>query len=583
MSDGSQREFLEKLEREMRREIALQREACEEIWSCPLAERVRNGDSLGPLRVESVVDERVVLSVVSGEGELECGLREGDFVRLSEDAPRTPTGHFIYLGEDDEGIHLTRWKGELPVREASGWVIDPDFCDLSDRYVQAIESLATRDLGRSHIVPLLMGETTGTVDSEEYLQVADELDESASGESNWHQSQQDAIALGVAAREVHLIQGPPGTGKTRVLAEIARRLLEKGERVLVTGPTHRAIHHALNEVREVVPDQVRVAKVGVSLLGGATYECHDNYADSGLLDCGEPHVLGATPHAMWGNRNGLREARFDSVLLDEASQLTVLLAAMAMMRGERWLFFGDDCQLPPVVLGTGVGEPRARSVFGALKNRGMDTMLEETWRLNRPLAEWSSATFYHGRLSCRHDQRLHLSPEPKLSALRADPALVLIRCEGKRSTTVRSDEEAQVTVELVREAVRGGLSPHDIGVVTPFRAQAARVRQVLRIGGEGRYRNVLVDTVDRFQGQQREVMIVSAVASDRRFIDRRADFLLQRERWNVAVTRARLKTILVLSEGFLRAVESLARDGEEGAVALSSLVRMAESQTDRHG
>lgn len=581
MDVSAQREFLDKLERDMRREVSLQRAACEEIWSRPLVERVRRGDSLGPMQAKNLCEERLVLVMERVHGELDCAIREGDFVRLSQDEPLSPKGHYIYLGEDDQGVHLVRWKGEFPSKGTSGLVVDPDFWDLSDRYAQAIEQLATSDQGRSRILPLLTGDATGTLDSDDYLQVADDLEEeSESSEASWHRSQQDAIALCVAAKDVHLVQGPPGTGKTRVLAEVARRLVEKGERVLVTGPTHRAIHHALNEVRETVPDYVRVAKVGVSLLGGATYESHDNYPDSGLLDCGEPHVLGATPHAMWGNRSGLREARFDTVLLDESSQLTVLLAAMAMMRGERWLFFGDDCQLPPVVLGEYADEPRKRSIFGKLKNRGFDTMLEETWRLNRALAHWPSITFYHSRLTCRHDQRLHLSPQSDLPALHPEPALALVVCEGDRPTTVRSDEEAQMTAELVREAVRGGLAPGDIGVVTPFRAQAARVRQILRIGGAGRFRGVLIDTVDRFQGQQREVMIVSAVTSDRRFIERRASFLLQRERWNVAVTRARLKTILVVSSAFIAAVEALAREDDEGALALSTLIRIARPQTD---
>lgn len=559
----------------MRREVALERAAVDEIWHTPMAERVDRGDALGPLEVVASHRDRVVLRPANHAAELaECALREGDFVCLSPDRPRAPTGHFIHAGEDAEGIHLTRWNGTMPAVGESGQVIDPDFYDMTPRFAEAIEALAATELGRERVLPLLMDDFEPTVDMAVHETVLEALEEAGPEDPLWHDSQQEAIAACVAAHDACLVQGPPGTGKTRVLAEVARRLIERGERVLVTGPTHRAIDHALAGVRRALPPTVRVAKIGFNPLARDEFECFDDYAASGLLESEAPHAVGATPHALWGSRGGLREASFDSVLLDEASQLTPLLAAMAMLRGDRWLFFGDDRQLPPVVLGATTTPPRERSVFGRLKHRGLDTLLEETWRLNRPLAAWPSATFYGNRLSCRHDRRLALSPEPPHAALRPDPAAALIVCESPRRTTVRSDEEAQLVVDLVRAAVNGGLEPERIGVITPFRAQAARIRQVLRIDAAtpGLQRRVTVDTVERFQGQERDLILVSLAASDPRFIRLRGDFLFQAERWNVAVTRARLKTVVIASSNLLATAGSLADDGHEGAGCFGSLV-----------
>lgn len=567
--------WLDQLDREMRREISLQRAGVEEIWHTPMALRVERGDALGPLEVKSTSRDRVVLRPSSRDAEVaDCSLREGDLVRLSPDSPLNPTGHFIHAGEDDQGIHLLRWKGTMPSVGAGSWVIDPDFYDMTSRFSEAIEALATSELGRERILPLLMDERETTLDPEIHAGVLDQLESPGPEDPSWHDSQQEAIASCVAAHDISLIQGPPGTGKTRVLAEVARRLIERGERVLVTGPTHRAIHQALAGVRQVLPPTIRVAKIGFNPLVTPAFECFDDYATSGLLNSDEPYVVGATPHAMWSNSSGLREACFDTVLLDEASQLTPLLAAMAMLRGERWLFFGDDCQLPPVVLRPTTSPARELSVFGRLKHRGLDTLLEETWRLNQPLAEWPSATFYSNRLSCRHDRRLRLSPAPRLGALEPDPAATFVACEDPRRTTVRSDEEAQLVVDHIREAVRGGLEPERIGVITPFRAQAARIRQSLRIATEtpGLQNRITVDTVERFQGQERDLIVVSLAASDPRFIRLRSDFLFQAERWNVAVTRARLKTVLIASPHLLDAADSLAEEGHAGAGCFASLV-----------
>ncbi len=567
--------WLEQLDREMRREIRLQRMACEEIWRTPLADRVDRGYALGPLKVVSVSQNRVLLHPADSSAELaDCSLREGDFVCLSRNTPLAPIGHFIHAGEDDAGIHLLRWRGEMPPAMGNDWVIDPDFYDMTDRFAEAIAALAATDLGRDRILPLLMGETDSTLDPELHEMVMDDLDAAGPEDPSWHDSQQEAIAACVAALDAHLVQGPPGTGKTRVLAEVSRRLIERGERLLITGPTHRAINHALEGIRETLPDTIRVAKIGFQTIAATSFECFDDYASSGLLESDSPHVIGATPHSLWSKRSGLRETRFDTVLLDEASQLTPLLAAMAMLRGERWLFFGDDCQLPPVVLGDDSTPPRQRSVFGRLKNRGFDTLLEETWRLNRPLAEWPSATFYHNRLTCRHDRRLNLSPEPGHEALLSDPSACFISCDNGKRTTVRSDDEAQLAADLVREAVRCGLEPERIGVITPFRAHAARIRQVLGIcqGAGNLRRRVVVDTVERYQGQERDLIIVSMAATDPRFIRLRADFLFQSERWNVAVTRARLKTIIIASPDLLKTATLLADEGHGSATCFTSLI-----------
>ena len=574
MDGDSQRSaWLENLESDWRRELQAQRAAVEEIWRTPLAERLADGDALRIVTFRQTNDRQLFAVPIETDA---CRFREGDFLCLSQNNPHAPTCKFLRRGEDDAGLHLWCWWGDGPETGSDGWVLDRDHVDLTDRYELATRALAETIRGREKILPFLLGTLGGEIDGGLFATTMDEFEDSGMPQDVlWHDSQQEAIAACVATRDGYLVQGPPGTGKTFVLAEVVRRLVENGERVLVTGPTHRAIQHALDGCRSLLPAAIRVVKIGPAMLARGQVEHFETFADSGLSEEAGAYVVGATPFALWSDFTGLKEVEFDTVVLDEASQVTVMVAIMAMLRGERWLFFGDDCQLPPVMISKDHAAPEA-SIFRLLKDRGFETMLEETWRLNEQLAAWPSATFYGGRLTCRSDRRLALDPPPRHPALRTDHAVSLVLEDGGRAT-VRAESDAQTVADLVRELVRGGVRPEDIGVITPYRAQAAAIRSVLRIPTEttSLHRRITVDTVERFQGQEREVILVSLASARPGWIRRLAGFLFQAQRWNVAVTRARRKLVVVASRGLIDTAESLTDAGEPGAVCFSSWHREA--------
>jgi DNA replication ATP-dependent helicase Dna2 len=537
----------------------------EELWRKPLPERLEDGQSIGKLRILKRDPGKMLLELVSPDIH-PCFLREGDFVRLSRNDPFHPAAHLILAGEDGEGIHAYVWsgKGDTPA-DTEDWTLDPDYIDLTDRYLDALDALALSP----RLLAVLMGKTEAESDIDLDQECRDDLEG-----SSFNPSQVDAIASCVAARDAFLVQGPPGTGKTRVLAEVAMRLLDRGQSLLVTGPTHRAIDNALSAIRKVIGPEHRVVKIGFTVAGGSgDFERFERYDETGLADSTEPHVIGATPFALWSKGSGLYTVRFDTVLLDEASQILPLQAAMSMLRGERWLFFGDDRQLPPVVL-TGRDIPaRLRSVFGLLRGRDMEVMLEESYRLSDALATWPSATFYGNRLKGKHQRRLHLGGNGLPDGLLPEPAFAVRRAPAM-GCKVRNDEEAASVRELVSALVSSGIRPEDIGVVTPFRAQAAQIRRLLRIAlPDGGWRFVTVDTVERFQGQEREVMLVAMTASDPTFIDHIADFFFQPERLNVAVTRGRVKTLMLLPEELAAHAARLADGGHEGAVTFCSLIK----------
>lgn len=248
---------------------------------------------------------------------------------------------------------------------------------------------------------------------------------------------------------------------------------------------------------------------------------------------------------------------------------------MPMLRAQRWFFFGDRQQLPPVVQRP-VGDAVEDSVFARLSKNGEHTMLKTTYRMNEPLTRWPSENFYHGELAAdpaNAVHRFHLKSSPKRPELGPEPALVRIEIDHE-NRKASSPEEADETAELIEEMLEGGLPPWEVGVVVPFRAQAARVRNLLRLERFQRWPEIgkiAVDTVERFQGQEREATIVSFVVSEASFMDGLGGFLTYPQRLNVAVTRAKSKVVLIHSKRFREWLERNAGYDERATVALSLL------------
>jgi DNA replication ATP-dependent helicase Dna2 len=569
--------FLARLTEDMHREVALNRQHLQDIWSLPLHERVEKGHSLGPLKLLSLRDNG--LATFSHQSQLSresfCALREGDMIRLTRDDPANGGPTALFLHDDGDEIALSfssppRELGDQP----EGYTIDPDFFDPTDRFLAALDELARTEHGREDVLPILMGEEEGLVDTGDYFETSDALEENP--EETLHESQLDAIANCVAAQNFHLVQGPPGTGKTHVLARVATLLVEKDHRLLITGPTHRAIQNALSAIRHSLPESVPVVKIGGHpFFRDPAVPQFSTVAEARLPE-GSPYVIGATPYALWSNFTGLAPLRFDTALLDEASQLTVLLAALAMLRADRFLFFGDHYQLPPVRLGPAPEDENDQSIFARLSKSPATSLLTESWRLNTELAAWPSATFYNNELTAKHDRRLTLEPASQHPALQNTPSLVAIPHDNDSSSTLNHDE-AETAAELIHRLLKGGLAPGEIAVITPFRAQAARIRGILRRRAEfaeWTVADIVCDTIERLQGQEREVILLTFTASHATFIERLTDFLFQPQRLNVAVTRARRKTIILYSQPLLRSANRLA-ERHHGANVFCSLLETA--------
>ena len=493
--------------------------------------------------------------------------RQGDPVILHSGNPFEPIcqARWVSDGFDLDGCEYI----DLAVAESSAdsiensngvFTVDAGFFDLSAQLLSALDEMGSSERGRSRILPLLSGNTkVEGLDPYEYEDAAN-----YAAKAGYNPTQEEAVGIGSGCNWCALIQGPPGTGKTRVLAQIARERFNRGERILVTACTHRAIDEALNKVKAVNPECNRIAKVGemgTQLVG--SIPLYGTFTDCNFDEGLEGFVIGATPYCAFSNR--LKQVEFDCVIIDEASQMTLPLAVMAMLRADKYVIIGDEQQLPPIILSKSPFEASNYGLFQRLKGVSERESLNETYRMNREICEWVSNEFYLGELkpreSCR-DKKLGLSGQASQrwlsEAMRPDKSIVWIptQTESARHCSV---EEADLVNQLMSELHRRGHAIDDVGVITPFRRQARLIRSRLRHNSTwdtAEIRDVIIDTVERMQGQERSVIILSTAAADPGFLNSIQEFIYLPSRLNVIVSRARVKLIILASKSFFGVVPS---------------------------
>jgi len=365
-----------------------------------------------------------------------------------------------------------------------------------------------------------------------------------------NQSQAAAVEAAVDCRVYHLIWGPPGTGKTRVIPEIVRRA---GGTVLLGAFTNTAVDKMLMALIDADPS-MRFLRFGrssdspelESRLRNAGLDPKDYFTEDVARSAGSiarlKHVLSKTPVlAATAHRAAttpfLRTRAFEMSIVDEAAQLTEPLTLGLILRARRFVLIGDDCQLPPVVRTRGLSV----SMFERLKLQceqgspgGLLTMLDIQYRMHPEIMDVPNRLFYHGRLQAG------ITPGERQPVDNLPVEFVPV--EARSSDDERkNDGEAAAVESLVRMYLHDfRVRPHHIGIVSPFRAQVVLLRQ--RLAGTG----VSVDTVERFQGSEREIMILSLVRS------RATGFVFDDRRLNVAITRARRKLVFVAHPDLFR-------------------------------
>jgi DNA replication ATP-dependent helicase Dna2 len=393
--------------------------------------------------------------------------------------------------------------------------------------------------------------------------------------------QRTAIARALAAEDFLLVQGPPGTGKTRVVAEIAQRAIAQGQRVLIAAFTNQAVDnvllrlladgtddfvrlgHELSIAPELRPFRLAERARRLALAEQAANSMDPATDDDGAFD---PLVLRealrraplvATTTATWSAERydaAGEPLTFDLAIVDEASQLTLPALLGALRFARRFVLVGDEQQLPPLVVSAeAAAAGLGRSLFTLLLERWgavASVALQRQYRMHPVICGFPGAEFYGGRLVADGSARTALLDitltlgDPLWRALAPERPLVFVDVVAAETPGKVSRAQAEVIRRLVVALRRAGIAACDIGVVAPYRAQVAAIRQRLATRGET---EVAVDTVDRFQGGERQVMLCSfgGRLEAAHPAGRGLDFVADPHRLNVALTRAQRKLILV--------------------------------------
>lgn len=406
--------------------------------------------------------------------------------------------------------------------------------------------------------------------------------------------QNKAVRKSVAAMEVSVVHGPPGTGKTTTLIEAVVETLRRETQVLVCAPSNAAVDWISEQLSKRGVSVLRIGnplKMSDEMLSCSyerRYSDHPDYPELWNIrktlreGFGEKHsrdkqnlirrlkkrqteleikinadlfeqarvvsctLIGSAYHI-------LEHRHFSTLFIDEAAQALEPACWTAILKADRVILGGDHCQLPPTVKCV---EAARKGLSDTLMQHlvrtkpGCVTLLSTQYRMHRDIMDFSSRWFYHGVLKASDDVADRLVQLMDIPLVWIDTVKCGFDEMQNKAMSRLNAEEAKLVVHTLRDYVdligleRIAADRVDFGIISPYRAQVRMIRRLLKL--QRFYRRlrgqVSVNTVDGFQGQERDVIIISMVRdNDKGDIG----FLGDLRRMNVAITRARMKLIII--------------------------------------
>jgi len=365
------------------------------------------------------------------------------------------------------------------------------------------------------------------------------------------------------------IQGPPGSGKTLTSARFILELIKDGNRVGVTSNSHAAINllmRMIGDLSEKEGFSFTSLKLGgeedpvLKKQGFHWKKSNTKISDVVRLNAS---LIGGTA---WAFSRPEARSLVDYLVIDEAGQVSLAnLVGMAPCT-RNIVLAGDQMQLPQPVRGSHPGES-GKSILDYYL-QGLTTIppdqgifLETSYRLHPELCDFISDTIYEGRLKADPNNRNRVVKVPPQGAekIRKEAGVLYIPVEHEGNAQ-HSGEEIEVIKKLVAELLgrtvtdKEGNASHklkleDILFVAPFNLQVNKLKRTLPPGAR-------VGTIDKFQGQEAPVVIISMTSSDLETAPRGCEFLLNLNRLNVALSRAQCLAIVVGSPKLAQAKAS---------------------------
>lgn len=412
-----------------------------------------------------------------------------------------------------------------------------------------------------------------------------------------NRAQQEAVNKVLRAKDVAIVHGPPGTGKTTTLVEAIYETLRRESQVLVCAQSNMAV----DWISERLVDRgISVLRIGnptkvndkmLSFTYERRFEAHPDYPqlwsirqairklrqerkrrDNGWhqkMDrlksravelelrinsqlFGEAKVIAST---LTGSASHLLSGqKFGTLFIDEAAQALEAACWIAIRRASRVVLAGDHCQLPPTVksiaaLKGGLGTTLMERIVA--RKPSVVTLLTVQYRMNEQIMRFSSNWFYDGRVESAPEVKYRgiLDYDNPITWIDTSESDAKEEFVGESFGRINKTE-AELTLDALKNYFtkigRQRIADEhiDVGVISPYRAQVQLLRRMVRKAEFFKpYRGcITVNTVDGFQGQERDIIVISLVRSND---DGQIGFLSDLRRMNVAITRARMKLIIV--------------------------------------
>jgi ATP-dependent RNA/DNA helicase IGHMBP2 len=481
-------------------------------------------------------------------------------------------GTVTFIGGDR--LKVTLLTEELPDWASAGKLgIDLLFDAYS--YDEMRNALKKAEQIDSHLIRVLTGSESPTFISTDYTN------------PNLNSSQQTAVKTILGAQDLAIVHGPPGTGKTTTLVAAINALIAQGEpQILVVAPSNTAVdllseklsktglnilrignpvrvterlqkltldsrmaeHGQMKEVKKLkkmAAEFKNMAHKYKRSFGKAEREqrkalfneAHRIMRDVAKIEefvaedvISKAQVITAT--LVGADHYTIKDLTFKTVIMDEAGQALEPAAWIPILKAQRVILAGDHLQLPPTVKLQQSGLATTLLEKCVALHPEAVTLLEEQYRMNTQIMSFSSLKFYNNKLTAHPlvANRL-LSPEDKPFTF-IDTAGAGYEEQAEGTSTANPEEAAFV----VRHIVAMNYSSVSVAVIAPYKEQVGLLKALL-LGIA-----VEVNTVDGFQGQERDVIYISLTRSNS---DGTIGFLSDYRRMNVAMTRARLKLVLV--------------------------------------
>ena len=414
-------------------------------------------------------------------------------------------------------------------------------------------------------------------------------------DTDLNRSQREAVFKSLNSKHFFLIHGPFGTGKTKTLIEIIRQEALITEKILITADSNAAVDNIAERLIDTDLNILRIGnsrKISDAIKGHSLsvqtkkHPCYSKIEENNNIlselyeqldktniepqevkyinfkiretneknnklyssihkDIIDNHKIILTTNTS-AALDVLSDCHFDVAIIDEASQTTIPSVLIPIAKADKFILSGDPKQLPPTV--TSNNNELKRTLFEILQKNfpEQQKFLNVQNRMNEKLMEFPNREFYNNKLECgKKAKNYFLKPEQDVYHNKS-PIFFIDTSEDnhnsesqyKNSTSTYNKLESKIASEIAKKYKQSGIPESEIGIITPYVDQVNLIKNKL-IKKEI---SINVDTVDGFQGNERDVIIISLVRSTN---SKNISFIADPKRLNVTLTRARKKLIII--------------------------------------